>query len=250
MTKLQAILTELLGLARRCGQHELAHSAHRTGVPGFSVVHALSPAVPKEATALVQDHAARFGWRLREVDGGEFADPAYRANPVNRCYFCKFNLYARVSRVIEGPIASGANLDDLGDYRPGRTAAAEHRVRHPFVAASMDKAAVRTLARAFNLAGIFELPAQPCLSNRIETGIAIIAEDLAFDARTERALSAYVPSGADLRCRVTRGGIVVETPASDEAMSQIEDELCHSVRRSFPGFRLYCRGAAFLHGRK
>ncbi len=125
----------------------LAHAAHRIGLPDISVVHALSPAVPAEASARVREHAARFGWRLREVDAGEFADPSYRANPVNRCYFCKTNLYARIALVVTGPIASGANLDDLGDYRPGLTAAAEHGVRHPFVEAGMDKAAVRALAR-------------------------------------------------------------------------------------------------------
>ena len=133
----------------------------------------------------------RFGWRLTEVDAGEFADPAYRANPVNRCYFCKTNLYDRIAHVTEGPIASGANLDDLGDYRPGLIAAAEHRVRHPFVEAGMDKAAVRALARDFDLADISELPAQPCLSSRVETGIAISASDLAFVARMERALTPH-----------------------------------------------------------
>ncbi|MBV8523956.1 MAG: hypothetical protein JOY71_17845, partial [Acetobacteraceae bacterium] len=227
----------------------LAHAAQRAGVPRLAVVHALSPAVPEEATARVREHAARFGWLLTEVDAGEFADPAYRANPVNRCYFCKSNLYARIARVTDGPIASGANLDDLGDYRPGLIAAAEHRVRHPFVEAGMDKAAVRALARTLNLADISELPAQPCLSSRIETGIAISVEDLAFVARMERALVAHVPPGADLRCRVTHGGIVVEAPAPDDAMRQTAEQLCRAAERHFLGFRPYRRGAAFLHGR-
>jgi pyridinium-3,5-biscarboxylic acid mononucleotide sulfurtransferase len=251
MRKLEGILAELPGLAIAVSggvdSMTLAHAAHRAGVPGLIVVHALSPAVPEEATARVRHHAARFGWRLREIDAGEFADPAYRANPVNRCYFCKSNLYARIAHVTEGPIASGANLDDLGDYRPGLAAAAEHRVRHPFVEAGMDKAAVRALARAFDLADISELPAQPCLSSRIETGIAISAEDLAFVGRMERMLTAHVPPGADLRCRVTHRGIVVEAPPPDEAMRQIADELCHSAQRQFLGFRPYRRGAAFLH---
>ena len=253
MTTLEGIFAELPGLAIAVSggvdSMTLAHAAHRAGVPGLIIVHALSPAVPEEATARVREHAARFGWCLTEVDAGEFADPAYRANPVNRCYFCKSNLYARIADMTEGPIASGANLDDLGDYRPGLIAAAEHRVRHPFVEAGMDKAAVRALARTFNLADISELPAQPCLSSRIETGIGIRAEDLAFVARMERALTAHVPPGADLRCRVTHGGIVVEAPAADDAMRQIADQLCRSAQRRFLGFRPYRRGAAFLHGR-
>ncbi len=252
MTKLEGIFAELPGLAIAVSggvdSMTLAHTAHRAGVPELIIVHALSPAVPAEATARVRDHAARFGWRLIEVDAGEFADPAYRANPVNRCYFCKSNLYARIAHVTEGPIASGANLDDLGDYRPGLIAATEHRVRHPFIEAGMDKAAVRALARTFNLTDISELPAQPCLSSRIETGIAISAQDLAFVARMEQVLAAHVAPGADLRCRVTHRGIVVEAPAPDEEMRQIADELCRSAQRPFLGFRPYRRGAAFLHG--
>ena len=251
MTKLGGILAELPGLAIAVSggvdSMTLAHAAYRVGVARLMVVHAVSPAVPEEATARVRDHAARFGWRFIEVDAGEFADSAYRANPVNRCYFCKSNLYARIAHVTEGPIASGANLDDLGDYRPGLMAAAEHRVRHPFVEAGLDKAAVRALARAFSLRDISELPAQPCLSSRIETGIAISAEDLAFVAHMERMLTAYVPSGADLRCRVTHRGIIIEAPAPDEAMRQMADDLCRSAQRHFLGFRPYRRGAAFLH---
>jgi len=253
MTKLETIIAELPNLAIAVSggvdSMTLAHAAHRVQVPGLAVVHALSPAVPIEATARVRDHARRFGWRLMEVDAGEFADPQYRANPVNRCYFCKSNLYSRIAQVTAGPIASGANLDDLGDYRPGLTAAAEHRVRHPFIEAGMDKAAVRALARAFDLQDVAELPAQPCLSSRIETGIAISAEDLAFVARMEQALTPHVPRGTDLRCRVTHAGIVVEAPEPDHAMRRIADEFCRSAERRFLGFRPYRRGAAFLHGR-
>jgi uncharacterized protein len=252
MTKLEGILAELPGLAIAVSggvdSMTLAHTAYHAGVLGLMVVHAVSPAVPEEATVRVRDHAARFGWRLIEVDAGEFADPAYRSNPVNRCYFCKSNLYARIAHVTEGPIASGANLDDLGDYRPGLMAAAEHRVRHPFVEAGMDKAAVRALARAFTLTDVSELPAQPCLSSRIETGIAISAEDLAFVARVERMLTPHVAAGEDLRCRVTHRGIIIEAPAPDEAMRHIAHDLCRSAQRHFLGFRPYRRGAAFLHG--
>ena len=252
MTKLEAVLANLPNLAIAVSggvdSMTLAHAAHRAGLPGLLFVHALSPAVPMEATDRVRDHASRFGWRLTEVDAREFADPAYRANPVNRCYFCKTNLYDRIAHVTEGPIASGANLDDLGDYRPGLIAAAEHRVRHPFVEAGMDKAAVRALARHFDLADISELPAQPCLSSRVETGIAISARDLAFVARMERALAPHAPQGTDLRCRGTHGGLVVEAPEPDEAMQRIADELCAGESRLFLGFRPYRRGAAFLHG--
>jgi uncharacterized protein len=226
----------------------LAHAAHRRGLHDLVVVHAVSPAVPEEASARVRGHAARFGWQLREIDAGEFADPDYRANPVNRCYFCKTNLYARIARVTDAPIAAGTNRDDLADYRPGLTAAAEHRVRHPFVEAGMDKKAVRALAHAFGLDDIAELPAQPCLSSRVETGIAIRAEDLAFIARMEQQLRPRLPPGTDLRCRVTHHGIMIETGAGSEdgGVQEIARGLCASEHRRFLGVRPYRRGAAFL----
>lgn len=227
----------------------LAHAAHRAGVPGLSIVHALSPAVPAGATARVRDHATRFGWRLLEVDAGEFEDADYRANPVNRCYFCKRNLYARIAHVVDGPMASGTNLDDLGDYRPGLMAAAERRVRHPFVDAGMGKDAVRAVARDYGLTDVAELPAQPCLSSRIETGIAISATDLDFVARMEEALAPHLPPRADLRCRVTHDGVFLEAPQTNAAIIAIARDLCRTQQRVFLGVRRYQQGAAFLHDR-
>ncbi|MCB8882262.1 hypothetical protein ACELLULO517_18590 [Acidisoma cellulosilytica] len=223
----------------------LAHAAHRR-LADVTMVHAVSPAVPDHATARVRAHAARDGWRLIVTGAGEFDDPRYRANPVNRCYFCKTNLYARIAAVTDMLIASGANLDDLSDYRPGLTAAAEHGVVHPFVLAGMDKPAVRALARAFGLSDLAELPAQPCLASRVETGIAIQADDLAFIDRMEGLLSAALPAGADIRCRITHAGVMIEAaPGLDETAARA---LCAAEGRIFLGVRPYRRGAAFLHG--
>ena len=86
--------------------------------------HAVSPAVPATSTELVRAYAPREGWRLTVLDAGEFDDPDYRANPVNRCYFCKTNLYARIRKATADTIASGTNRDDLSDFRPGLKAAA------------------------------------------------------------------------------------------------------------------------------
>jgi pyridinium-3,5-biscarboxylic acid mononucleotide sulfurtransferase len=221
----------------------LAHAAHRR-LPDVLMVHAASPAVPAQATARVRAHAARAGWRLLVTGAGEFDDPRYRANPVDRCYFCKTNLYARIAAVTDMPIASGANLDDLSDYRPGLTAAAEHGVVHPFVVAEMKKDAVRALARAWGLDDLAELPGQPCLSSRVETGIAVRAEDLGFIDRMERLLAPALPAGTDLRCRITRAGVVIEAgPGVDEAAAR---GLCLAEGRAFLGVRPYRRGSAFL----
>ncbi len=174
------------------------------------MIHAVSPAVPPAATERVRRRAARDGWRLTVTGAGEFDDPRYRDNPVNRCYFCKTNLYDRIRALTPGAIASGANLDDLGDYRPGLIAASERSVVHPYIEAGMDKAAVRALARQLGLDDVAELPAQPCLASRVETGIAIDAGDLAFIDLVETRLTAAVPAGTVLRCRVTHAGIAIE----------------------------------------
>ncbi|MCB8877747.1 adenine nucleotide alpha-hydrolase family protein [Acidisoma silvae] len=245
---LEAVLDQYEGLAVAVSggvdSMTLAHVAHRR-LADVIMVHAVSPAVPDHATARVRAHAAREGWNLIVTGAGEFGDPRYRLNPVNRCYFCKTNLYARIAQVTDKTIASGANLDDLSDYRPGLTAAAEHGVVHPYVLAGMNKVAVRAFARSYDLAEIAELPAQPCLSSRVETGLAIRAEDLAFIDRMERLLAATSPKTANIRCRITHAGVVIEgDPGLDEAVAKA---LCLDEGRSYGGLRPYRRGAAFLH---
>jgi pyridinium-3,5-biscarboxylic acid mononucleotide sulfurtransferase len=227
----------------------LAHAARRLGIVELVMIHAVSPAVPSHATERVRAHAEASGWQLRVVDAGEFDDPSYRANPVNRCYFCKTNLYGRIAKVTTAPIASGANLDDLSDYRPGLQAAAEHAVLHPYIEAGMDKQAVRRLARHFGLNDLSELPAAPCLSSRVETGLAIKAADLAFIDAMERRLLPQVPPDADLRCRITHAGVVIEASDTEqaEALVTMARDLCAVEGRIFAGLRPYRRGAAFLH---
>ena len=192
----------------------LAALAHRFLGADALMVHAASPAVPGEATRRVRAEADRAGWALRVIEAGEFADPRYRANPVDRCFFCKTNLYAAIARVTDRQIVSGANLDDLGEYRPGLDAAREHGVRHPYVETGFHKAAVRALARDLGLGAVADLPAAPCLSSRVETGIRIEAETLAFIHAVERmvdaALGPRTSPGRAVRCRVRASGIVIE----------------------------------------
>lgn len=232
----------------------LAVIAHRHLREGVRMVHAVSPAVPEIATRRVEGYAKREGWALRLVDAGEFADADYRANPVDRCYFCKTNLYTRIEGLADGgPIASGANLDDLGDYRPGLLAASEHQVVHPFVAAGIDKAAIRAMARTLGLDDIAELPAQPCLASRVETGIGIEAADLRFIDEVEVALRAILGEQATVRCRITHGGVVAEVGEGAGAgaadLEPMVASLCAREGRTFAGVRAYRRGSAFLHER-
>ena len=130
-------------------------AGRQLGRDRVTVMHAVSPAVPPDATARVVHFAELENWRLRQIDAGEFHDENYRRNPVDRCFFCKGNLYGTIAPLAKGTILSGTNTDDLGEYRPGLKAAEAHDVRHPFVEAGLDKQAVRALAR---LGVVFQQP--------------------------------------------------------------------------------------------
>ena len=218
LTRLEALLGTMenaaIALSGGIDSLTLATAAHRV-LGGKAVMHhAVSPAVPQAATERVRERAAAAGWALDIFDAGEFADPRYRANPVNRCFFCKTNLYGAIASRIGAArtgamILSGTNLDDLGEYRPGLQAAERHQVRHPFVEAAIDKAMVRRLAAQLGLGALAELPAAPCLSSRVETGIAIDPGALAMIDQAERLIRARL-NPRTVRLRVRAAGIVVE----------------------------------------
>jgi uncharacterized protein len=249
---------DAIGVAVSGGQDSmtLAHAAHRFTRAETTLFHAVSPAVPGSARDRLQRHAAREGWRLVLVDAGELADPRYAANPVDRCYFCKTNLYDRIRRVTGAVIASGTNTDDLGDFRPGLRAAAERGVIHPYVEAGIGKATIKALARELGLDDLIALPAQPCLASRIETGIGVTTDHLGFIDEVETRLAALLGEGATLRCRVTHAGAMVEldpdlvdsSPELTAAVSAIVSAACTAAGRVFAGVRPYRRGSAFLRG--
>jgi pyridinium-3,5-biscarboxylic acid mononucleotide sulfurtransferase len=231
----------------------LAALAHRTIGDRATMMHAVSPAVPPEATRRVRDLAAAEGWRLRILDAGEFADPRYRANPSDRCFYCKTNLYAAIAAATRAQILSGTNRDDLSDWRPGLKAAAEHGVRHPYVEAGIDKSGVRALARALGLGDVAELPASPCLSSRVETGIAIDPAELALVHAVETLLAARLGAATTLRCRIRRGGLSVELdPAALDALDATARAAIVAAIVALPGggrpvaFAPYRMGSAFL----
>lgn len=196
------------------------------------MLHAVSPAVPAEATGRVQALARQEGWRLSLLDAGEFRDPRYRANPLDRCFYCKTSLYGAIAGAAEGvTIVSGTNMDDLGEFRPGLNAARDHGVRHPFVEAGMDKTAVRALARELDLGDVADLPAAPCLSSRVETGIAIEPGQLAMVHAVERFVAQQLRPRT-VRCRVRRAGLVVELDEASLAGLGVEAQrdLRESIR--------------------
>ncbi len=257
MAELDSILAGLGGAAVAVSggvdSLTLATLAHRLLGRAAVMHHATSPAVPAEATARVRAQAHAQGWALDIFDAGEFADPDYRANPVNRCFFCKTNLYGAIAARSGGQILSGTNLDDLGEYRPGLEAARAHHVRHPFVEAGIDKAGVRRLASSLGLGDLAELPAAPCLSSRIETGLRIEAPMLAMVHEVENYLrETWSPRTA--RCRIRASGLVVELDeASLRRLSQGEREAMAAGVAALTGDRAisiasYRNGSAFVHG--
>jgi uncharacterized protein len=234
----------------------LAAFAHR--MPGQRCVmyHAVSPAVPNEATQRTRALAEREGWRLHVIDAGEFDNADYMRNPVNRCFFCKTSLYGAIRPHTAAQIVSGTNLDDLGEYRPGLLAAREHGVRHPFVEAGLRKGDVRVLARHLGLGGVAELPASPCLSSRVETGIAIDPAVLAL-VHTIEQLVTQAAQPKTVRCRVRATGVVIELDAAtlERLDGREQDALRSRVRDLFAAgghdrpvaFEPYRVGSAFLH---
>ncbi len=232
-----------------------AFSTHVLGARA-TLVHAVSPAVPTEATARVKAFAGSRGATLTILNAGEFADEAYRANPVNRCYFCKSHLYDAIRSRFKAIVVSGANLDDLGDYRPGLLAAQERGVRHPFVEAGLGKVRVRELARHLGLGEIAELPSAPCLSSRVETGLRIEAPALALiDAIETELRHALTPK--TVRCRVRHRGVVVEMDEASLHELRPEDQRAWTERiavraraaglEGVVNFEIYRQGSAFLH---
>jgi pyridinium-3,5-biscarboxylic acid mononucleotide sulfurtransferase len=161
---------------------------------GTVALTTVSPTNPEEDTADAIALARELGVPHVIVHANELDIPNYRENPVNRCYFCKSNLYeiaAAEARSRDLPwIVDGVNLDDLGDYRPGLQAAAERAIRHPLAEVGLGKSEIRDLSRALGLR-TFDRPASPCLSSRFPYGTEITLAGLDRVARAERWLHAH-----------------------------------------------------------
>lgn len=251
-TVLDAIGPAAVAVSGGVDSMTLAALAHRRAPGRIAMYHAVSPAVPPQATERVRAMAQAEGWALHIVDAGEFGLEDYRANPVNRCYHCKTGLYSAIRAATGAQILSGTNTDDLGEYRPGLDAAREHGVRHPYVEAGIGKTALRGIAHGLGLADIAELPAAPCLSSRVETGIRIEADTLASVNAAERFVARLLKPKT-VRCRVRARGVVVELdPAALRALDAASrDAVLAQLRRMFPGaasvaIAPYRTGSAFL----
>jgi uncharacterized protein len=170
---------------------------HALAVIGRSASY---PAVQWETARRV---AHQFGVPVLELDTDELADPSYAANPSNRCYFCKSELWSRLVPVASArglaAVIDGTNADDLGDYRPGAQAARERGVLSPLALLGFSKGVVREGSRARGIP-TWQQPSSPCLSSRLPYGTAVTPARLRQVERAESALRALGVEG-DLRVR-------------------------------------------------
>jgi pyridinium-3,5-biscarboxylic acid mononucleotide sulfurtransferase len=186
-------------------------------------VTADSPSVARAELADARRLAEMIGIQHVVVPTEEFVNPDYIRNDGSRCYFCKSELYSRVETLLPelgvNVICSGANLDDMGDYRPGLKAAAEHGVRHPLQEAGFTKADVRALAKAWGLP-TWDKPASPCLSSRLAPNVEVTVERT---ARVEAAEAYLREMGyREFRVRLHEGELArIEVPG--EALARLAD---------------------------
>ena len=219
----------------------------------INVAHAIGPAVPKEATNRVKKLANKFNWDLNIINTNEISDPRYIANPINRCFFCKENLYLTIKSYTKGPIFSGANLDDLSDYRPGLDAAREANVSHPFILAKIGKKIIRQLASNLGLGKLSELPSSPCLASRVQTGIPVTTNLLNNIDKMERSIKKLIPN-ADIRCRWMLNNLSIQFnyPKIDTINSKLKKIITSkaidifSINDSTIEFKEYKKGSAFI----
>ena len=182
----------------------LAVVARRTlGAENTLAIIGRSASYPAEQWATARRVAESFGIEVLELDTDELNDPRYVANPSNRCYFCKSELWSKLVPLARArgydTVIDGTNADDLGDYRPGAQAALEHTVTSPLAAVGFTKAGIRERSRALGIP-TWSQPSSPCLSSRLPYGTSVTPHRLGQVERAERALRALGITD-DLRVR-------------------------------------------------
>jgi len=209
----------------------LAYIAARTLGDRAVAVTADSPSYPERHRQLAVRIAREFGLRHEIIQTHELDVPDYRANPANRCYFCKRELYTHLSRIAaerDATVVDGNNADDRGDYRPGRQAAREFGVRSPLDEVDLTKAEIRELSRRAGLP-TWDEPASACLSSRIPYHHDVTDEKLRTIERAEDALR-----GLGFRVfRVRHHDEVARLEIAREEMARaLEPEMAEAIVRA------------------
>ncbi len=202
-TQLHDRLARLRDIVQECGSICLGYSGgvdsvflarfalDVLGAERVLAVTGRSAAVPSEQLEVARACARDFGIPHLEVDTDELADPNYAANPSNRCYFCKTELWLVLGGVAREhglqTIVDGSNADDLTDYRPGAQAARESAVRSPLAEAGLTKTEIRDASHAYGLP-TWDAPSSPCLASRLPYGLSVTPIRLQQVETAERKL--------------------------------------------------------------
>ena len=238
----------LLETLRSYGRVAVAYSG---GVDSAVVARAAREALGDDAVAVTavseslasgeleaaQALAGQIGVRHQVIRTEEFADPNYLRNNPDRCYFCKSELYGRLVGLMDrlgvDAIASGANLDDQGDHRPGMRAAGEKGVRHPLQECGLTKADVRALAQAWGLP-VWDKPAAPCLASRIAYGEEVTPDRVRMVDRAESWLRAR--GLRLLRVRYHKNDLARIEVAPEELPALVAEPVRSELTTAFRGF--------------
>jgi uncharacterized protein len=185
-----------------------------------------SPSVPQSERADARDLAKRLGARHLEVESHEGEDPRYAANPVDRCYFCKSELYRLCGAAARAEglavVLDGFNADDRKDHRPGHVAAEEAEVRSPLAEAGLGKTEVRAWSEAYGLP-TWNKPQMACLASRLPYGVAVTPERLAQVERAEAGLRALGLVNVRVRWHDAIGRIEVAAEELEHAFARRAD---------------------------
>jgi uncharacterized protein len=183
-------------------------------------VTADSPSYPSRHRELALRIARGFSLRHEFLETAEMERPEYTANPSNRCYYCKQELFGRLTALARdrgfAAVVDGNNADDRGDYRPGREAAREHGVRSPLDEAGLTKVEIRQLSRLLDLP-TWDEPASACLSSRIPYGSAVTVEKLRMIEQAEDVLHSL----GIRHCRVRHHGDVARLEVTADEMPTV-----------------------------
>jgi uncharacterized protein len=209
----------------------LAYAAHRALGGQALAVTADSPSYPDRHRQIALRLARDVGFPHLMIRTAEMERPEYRANPANRCYYCKQELYTQLSAIARErgipAIVDGANADDRGDYRPGRQAAREFGVRSPLDEAGLTKDEIRELSRRAGLP-TWDEPASACLSSRIPYFSAVTEEKLRMIERAENVLRSL---GFRI-CRVRHHDTIARLElGQDEIARALEPDVSETIDR-------------------
>ena len=214
---------------------------------------------PEEAEA-AHAMAEGFGAEQVTVQTHEMSNPNYTANPTNRCYYCKFELFTEMEDVVRERsipwMLYGANADDAGDWRPGQQAAREFGVRAPLMDAGLTKAEIRVLCRKLEVP-VWDKPATPCLSSRIAYGIAVTPEALARIGDAERFIRGlgfvvfrvrHHDTIARIEIPKEEFGRILEGDTAERIVARLKELGYHYVTLDLQGFRSGSMNEAIPNG--